>query len=250
MQIGLLVEHLDDYLKTREVPDYPGALNGLQVETEAVVERIAFAVDAAQGTIDAAVRGGANLLIVHHGLFWDGNQPVTGRRYRRLRSLLLAGLGLYSSHLPLDVHPVVGNNVQLARVVGIDVEGTFGEYKGMPVGVWGRLELRRERLAARLDELLGTRVRMIPGGPERLERVGVVTGGGASQIGAALEAGLDALVTGEAAHHNFFDASEGGLNLYLGGHYATEVWGLRALQAHLENELGLPGFFVDHPTGL
>ena len=250
MQLAELTEYLDSYLRVRDVPDYPGALNGLQVENSGQVSRIAVAVDAAQVTIQAAVDAGADLLLVHHGLFWDGNLPVIGRRFRRIKTLLDANLAVYSAHLPLDVHPEVGNNAVFARALGVEPQGTFGDYKGYPVGVWGTLDLRREALAARLDELLGGRVKLVPGGPERLQRVGVITGGGGSMLAAARDAGLDAFVTGEGAHHNFFDAEEGGINLFLGGHYATETWGVRALAEHLEARFGLPWTWIDHPTGL
>lgn len=250
MHLAELVTYLDTYLRVREVPDYPTALNGLQVENTGEVTQVAVAVDAAQATIDAAIAQNADFLLVHHGLFWDGNQPLTGRRFRRLKPLLDAGVAVYAAHLPLDVHPEVGNNVVLARALGIEPQGTFGDYRGYPLGVWGEMDLRREALAARLDELLGGRVKLVPGGPERIRHVGVITGGAGSMIGAAREAGLDAFVTGEGAHHNFFDAEEGGLNLFLGGHYATETWGVRALAQHLEHRFGLPWTWIDHPTGL
>jgi dinuclear metal center YbgI/SA1388 family protein len=208
------------------------------------------AVDATAASIAAAVESGADLLLVHHGLFWDGNRPVTGRRYRRLSALLEADVALYAAHLPLDVHEEVGNNVVLARALGMEVGGRFGEHDGMALGVWGTLPLRRETLTARLEELLGGPVKLIPGGPEKLERVGVLTGGGGGFVAEALAAGLDALVTGEGSHHTYFDAEEGGLNLYYGGHYATETWGVRALGEHLAERFGLEWTFVDLPTGL
>jgi dinuclear metal center YbgI/SA1388 family protein len=246
-----LLDYLDGYLRIREVPDYPNAVNGLQVESgRAEVRRIAVGVDAAQHTIDAAVRLGADLLLVHHGLFWDGNQPVTARRYRRLKALMDADLPLYSAHLPLDVHPEVGNNAVLARELGVEIRGTFGDYKGFPVGVWGEIDIRREALCARLDALLGGRVKLVPGGPERVRRVGVITGGAGSETPVAAQMGLDAYVSGEGAHHNYFDAEEGGINLLLGGHYATETFGVRALARHLEEKFGLEWTFIDHPTGL
>ena len=250
MNTATLAEYLDDYLRIREVPDYPGALNGLQVENSGEVERITVAVDASLASINSAVSNGGGLLLVHHGLFWDGHQPVVGRRYRRLRALLQHDIAVYAAHLPLDVHSEVGNSAILARELGIEIRGSWGEYKGYPVGVWGETDIRREALAARLDELLGTRVKLVPGGPEQVRRVGVVTGGAGSMTEAARAAGLDAFVTGEGAHHNFFDAAEGGINLYLGGHYATETWGVRALAEHLEARFGLPWSFADHPTGL
>jgi dinuclear metal center YbgI/SA1388 family protein len=250
MRLAEVAAYLDEYLRVDEVPDYPAALNGVQVENSGEVTRVAAAVDATMATIEAATSAGADLLLVHHGLFWDGNQPVAGRRYRRLKALLDGDIAVYGAHIPLDVHPEVGNNAVLARELGIEVEGRFGEYKGHPLGVYGRLEIRREALCARLDELLGGRVRLIAGGPERLKRVGVITGGAGDLVLAARAAGLDAFVTGEGAHHNYFDAEEGGINLLFGGHYATETWGVRALAEHLHAEFGLPWTFLDFPTGL
>jgi dinuclear metal center YbgI/SA1388 family protein len=250
MNAEALAAYLDEFLGTETLSDYPGAWNGLQVDREGAVRKVAFAVDAAQATIDKAVRGGADLLVVHHGLFWDGNPTLTGRRFRRVRALLDGNLGLYSSHLPLDAHDVVGNNIVLARAIGVEVDGRFAPHKGVEIGVTGRLDLRREALAARLDEVLGGRVLMVAGGPERVRRVGIVTGGGGSYVHAARDAGLDALITGEGAHHNYFDAVEGRVNLYFGGHYATEVWGLRALADHLVERFGLDCQFIHHPTGL
>jgi dinuclear metal center YbgI/SA1388 family protein len=245
-----LAGYLDAYLRVGEVPDAAGALNGLQVENGGVVQRVAAAVDASERAIAEAVRRGCDLLLVHHGLFWDGNVPVRGRRYRKLRSLLVADVAVYSAHIPLDVHPEVGNNAVLARELGLRVEGTFGQYQGIDLGVWGGLELRREALAARLDELLGGRVRLLPGGPERVSRVGVITGGAGGMIVDAVRAGLDAYVTGEGPHHTYFDAVENGINVYYGGHYATETWGVRALAAHLSDRFGLPWEFLDQPTGM
>jgi dinuclear metal center YbgI/SA1388 family protein len=244
-----LVRYADELLRTREIPDYPGALNGLQVEGTGRVRKLGAAVDASEASIEAAAAAGVDLLLVHHGLFWDGNQPVTGRRYRRLSRLFAADMGLYSSHLPLDVHGELGNNVLLARELGIRIDGRFGDYKGEPLGYRGELEIRRESLAARLDAILGARVRLVPGGPEIVRRVGVITGGAGGMVEAARTAGLDAFITGEGAHHNYFDAREGGVNLFLGGHYATEVWGIRALVAHLGERFDLPWEFFDLPTG-
>jgi dinuclear metal center YbgI/SA1388 family protein len=250
VRLDELREYLDDYLRLAEVPDFSGALNGLQVDSPREVRFLAAAVDASQASVDRAVASDADLLLVHHGLFWDGNQPLTGRRYRRLKAILDADLAVYSAHLPLDVHPEVGNNAVLARELGIEPRGRFGEYKGMPLGVWGELDASREELAERASRVLGAPVKLVPGGPGRVRRVGVITGGAGDEIGAAIGAGLDAFLTGEARHHNFFDAEEGGLNLLLGGHYATEVWGVRALAAHLAERFGLEWMFIDHPTGL
>ena len=250
MKLQDLVEYLDDYLRVAEVSDAAVALNGLQVANRGEVTRIAAAVDGSEAAIRAAIAAGCDLLLVHHGLFWDGNVPVTGRRYRRLRALFDHDVAVYSAHLPLDVHPEIGNNAVLARELGITVRGAFGEYKGVTLGVWGECAITREALAARLDDLLGGRVKLIAGGRERIERIGVVTGGGGNMIGQAVAAGLDAYVTGEGAHHTYFDAMEGGINVYYGGHYATETWGVRALARHLEERFEVPWQFIEHPTGL
>jgi dinuclear metal center YbgI/SA1388 family protein len=250
MRLQELSAYLDAYLHVAEVPDYPSALNGLQVANSGTVRSLAVAVDAVQATIEGAIAAGADLLLVHHGLFWDGNRPVTERRYRRLRRLFAADVAVYSAHLPLDMHAEVGNNAVLARALDIAAGGHFGEYQGWPLGVWGELAIGRDELRARLEALLGGSVRMIAGGPERIRTAGVITGGAGEMLTAAQSAGLDAFITGEGAHHHFFDAVEGGVNLYFGGHYATEVWGVRALAEHLERQFGLPWSFVDNPTGL
>lgn len=244
-----IAAYLDTFLHIRELPDSDRALNGLQVMNGGAVRRVAAAVDASEAAIVECARRGCDLLLVHHGLFWDGNRPVTGRRYRKLRRLFDADIAVYSAHIPLDVHPDVGNNAELARALEIRQDGVFGDYKGVPIGVHGTLAIRREALAARLHDLLGVSIRFVPGGPEQLRRVGVITGAGGSAIEEAIELGLDALVSGEGSHHTYFDAMEGGLNLYYGGHWATETFGVKALAAHLEERFGLPWEFLDLPTG-
>jgi dinuclear metal center YbgI/SA1388 family protein len=245
-----LVAHLDEYLRIDQVPDSENALNGLQVAGRRHVRNMAVAVDASEAAILAAVAAEADLLLVHHGMFWDGNLPVTGRRYRRLAPLLASGMALYAAHLPLDVHEEVGNNAVLARRLGLDIRGTFGDYKGLAIGVWGEVALSRESLDARLAAALGAPARLIPGGPAQVARVGVLTGGGGGHVSAAAAAGLDTLVTGEVGHHTYFDAMEGGVNLFYGGHYATETFGVRALAERVEARFGVSWTFLDQPTGL
>jgi putative NIF3 family GTP cyclohydrolase 1 type 2 len=138
----------------------------------------------------------------------------------------------------------------LARALGIRLEGTFGAEDGLELGRWGALELTREALAARLDDVLGGPVRLVPGGREIVRKVGVITGGAGSRIGDAVRAGLDAYITGEGAHHTYFDAMEGGINVYYGGHYATETWGVKALAEHVAREFAVEWEFIDRPTGM
>jgi dinuclear metal center YbgI/SA1388 family protein len=277
-----IVTYLDQYLRVRDVPDEENAINGLQVESvSGRVTRIVAAVDASLATIlsagaaeepgrpaGATAEAGSprtaepsghrlsvsehTLLLVHHGLFWDGNIPLTGRRYRRAKALLDRDLALYAAHIPLDVHPEVGNNAVLARQLGVTGLAPFDTYRGISIGVQGTLEpaVPREEFASRIGKLLDCAVKLIPGGPALSRRVGVITGGAGNRIGAAREAGLDTYLTGEGAHHTYFDAMELGVNAIFAGHYATETVGVKALAAHLSQEFGIPWEFHDHPTGL
>jgi dinuclear metal center YbgI/SA1388 family protein len=252
--VAEIAAYLDQFLRVREVPDEANAVNGLQVENRGQAARIVAAVDASLQTIEGA--GDASvptLLLVHHGLLWDGNVPLTGRRFRRVRALLERDVALYAAHIPLDVHPEVGNNAVLARRLGMQVEGWFGNYRGVTMGVWGHPPesvSQRERLTAQLDRLLGTDARLIAGGPPIVSRLGIVTGGAGGMIAQAREAGLDTFITGEGAHHTYFDAMEWGVNLIYAGHYATEQLGVQALAEHLSDRFHLPWEFHRHPTGL
>lgn len=257
--IGLsaLVEYMDGMLGIPDHPDYRNALNGLQVQAgdsegqAAEVRSIGAAVDTSEAVIASAVEAGVDLLLVHHGLFWDGFRPLTGRRFRRVQALIENGVALYSAHLPLDAHPELGNCALLARALGLDIEGRFGEYEGRPIGFWGRpREWQPEALARRFEEAVGGPVRVLKGGGDSLDKVAVVTGGGGSFIEEAARAGMDALVTGEGAHHTFVDAHEMGIRVFYGGHYATETFGVKALATHVADRFGLEWTFLDHPSGL
>ena len=250
MQLTELAAYLDEYLRIAEIGDDLNALNGLQVENGGTVDRVAVAVDACQATIDAAAQMSAGLLLVHHGLFWGGVQPIAGRHGRRIRGLLEADVALYSAHLPLDLHPEVGNNAVLARTLGLRDQVPFGEYHDQVIGVAGALDVTREELVRRVREAVGGEPHVIATGPSQLKRVGIVSGGGGGMIAQARDAELDAYVTGEGAHHTYFDAEEFSLNVVYAGHYLTETVGVKALAAHLEERFGLPWAFIDHPTGL
>lgn len=251
MKLESIIHFLDDYLEVGDFPDYEGAHNGLQVQAEGPVRKLGAAVDAGQATISRAVERECDLLLVHHGLFWGGAAPVTGRHYRRLSTLLRNDLALYSVHLPLDAHEEVGNCILLARALEIEVEERFGTYEDAAIGWRGRVPaLDREELQERIREVVGREVRLIPGGPDTVKTVGVVTGGAGSMIPDAARAGLDAFITGEGAHHTYFDATELGVNVYYAGHYATETWGVKALTELVAERYDLPWEFLDHPTGL
>lgn len=253
MKLEPLLQYLDSWLNVSAHPDYTTALNGLQVGGPSEVETVVTAVDASEASIRAAAEHGADLMIVHHGLFWSGLEPIVGRQESRLRALFDANIALYSVHLPLDSHMEVGNCALLARAIGLQVEGRVGGYKGHDIGVWG--ELVEPMAVEELQKLVsaavgGGDVRALPGGPNAVRSVGVLTGGGASFVREAAKAGLDAFVTGEGAHHTYFDAAEFGIHVLLAGHYATETFGVQAVGAHLTERFGLQTHFVDQPTGL
>ncbi len=240
----------DELLDLPGFPDYAPALNGLQVEGTRPVRHLAVAVDASQETIAAAVALDADALLVHHGLFWSGTAPLTGRLMRRVRPLIQAGVHLYSAHLPLDAHPEVGNAAVLTRTLGLEPTHPFGRYEDRHIGWALDADLPLAALSDRLVDALGGPVQVIAAGPSQVRRLAVVTGGGASFLGQAADAGIDTLVTGEASHQHYVDARELGINLVLGGHYRTETWGVRALAERAAARFGLAWSFIDRPSGL
>jgi len=250
LELRAISEYLDRYLAVTDVSDWDNAVNGLQIDNSGPVARFAVAVDACQATIDQAAQLQAGLLIVHHGLFWGGLEPLTGRHGRRIRALIKADMALYSAHLPLDLHPDVGNNAVLARMLHLQDIAQFGDVKGQALGVLGSTEIALALLTQRLSKLLGVTPHVIAAGPSTARRIAVVTGGGGGYVRQALDAGADTYVTGEGSHHSHFDAEEWGLNLIYAGHYATETVGVRALGQHLHEKFHLPWHFIDHPTGL
>lgn len=253
----IIASHLDEVLRVREIPDYAPALNGLQIECAATVRRVAAAVDFSLRTIDGAIDAGAQMLLVHHGMFWGGLQPIRGRRYRQLRRLVTNEVAVYAAHLPLDVHPELGNNVLLARELGLEPAAGFARYETIDVGVRGDCDLPTRELVERVEHFarrFGGQVIVSPGEMEgrRTRRWALCTGAGASSesIGEALELGVDTLIVGEGPHHTAVDAADQGLVVIYAGHYATEVLGVRALAAHVEAQFGVPWTFIDAPTGL
>ena len=245
-----VVEFLDQELRTKEIADYPGAMNGLQLGNGGDVPRIIAAVDASLRTIEAAAAGGPGLLIVHHGMFWQGTQPVTGAFYRKLKVAMDAGLAIYSSHLPLDFHPEWGNNVRLAKAIGLEDLQPFMVSKGQAMGLKGTWSEGRKILKVRLEDAVGGPVHLCPGGKEEVLTVGVVTGGAGSEVAKAAADGVDAFITGEGPHWSYPLAEELGMNLFYAGHYATETFGVKALATMLSQRYGISWSFLDFPTGL
>ena len=248
--LASIVQYCDTLLHTSDIQDYEGAVNGLQVENRGAVARVAAAVDASAATIRLALAARADLLVVHHGLFWGPRHPWTGRHYRLLRLLFDQNLAVYSSHLPLDVHPKLGNNAQLCAALGLTRLEPFFPHHGQLVGQRARARISRAELARRLRQATGAPPRVVPGGPEMCRVIGVVTGGAGAELNLAAQAGVDTFVTGEGPHWTYALAEELGINVLYGGHYATETFGVKALAAELGQRFGIPWVFLDHPTGL
>lgn len=254
--LATIARHLDTVLRTAEVPDYPGALNGVQVEHAGPVRRCAVAVDASLRTIQGAIDTGANLLIVHHGLFWSGVQPLRGQRYERIRRLLTNDVAVYSSHLPLDLHPTLGNNALLAAAIGLEPSEGFARFQAIDVGVAGTSDVETGVLADRVRAIAeregGSLVAVGVAPGRRTRRWGICTGAGASSdtLREAASRGIDTLIVGEGPQHTAVEAPELGIAVLYGGHYATETFGVRALGAEVERAFGIPWSFVAAPTGL
>lgn len=254
--LATIAAHLDALLDIAGTPDYPPALNGIQVAHRGPVRRIAAAVDCSQRTIDAAAAIGANLLLVHHGLFWGGLQPLVGPHLARVRALLAADIAVYSAHLPLDAHATFGNSRLLAAELGLSVSGGYARYQQIDCGVRGESDLDTTALFDRVRAWaapLGhhTVASSIPTG-HRTRRWAICSGAGAQveTLSEAYATGVDTLIVGEGPHWSAVDAPERGLVIIYAGHYATETLGVRALAAHLSDRFALPWDFLHSPTGL
>jgi dinuclear metal center YbgI/SA1388 family protein len=233
-----MVSFLDTELNISAIKDYPGAVNGLQLENDGEVKWVISAVDASLAVVEEAAQKGSGLLLVHHGLFWQGAQPLTGN------------LAIYSSHLPLDVHPVFGNNVLLAEAIGLSEIAPIWHKDGFPMGVSGIWTGTRTELSAATAAAVGREIVSCPGSKEEIRKVAVITGGAGSEVKKIAQLGMDAFVTGEGPHWSFIEAEELGLNVLYAGHYATETFGVRQLGKNLAARFHKECLFIERPGGL
>jgi dinuclear metal center YbgI/SA1388 family protein len=245
-----IVEYLDSELRVSEVKDYPGAMNGLQMENDGNISRVISAVDASLAVIKEAAQTRNSLLLVHHGMFWQGAQPLTGAFFRKIKAAMEGNLAIYSSHLPLDMHPVVGNNVLLAEAIGLESVRPILVKDGWATGIAGEWAGSRDELAEAVKRAVGRDVQVCPGGDDRVSSVAVITGGAGSEVAKIAGLGFDAFVTGEGAHWSFIESEERGLNTFYAGHYATETFGVRRLGRDLAGEFELQSVFLDREGGL
>jgi dinuclear metal center YbgI/SA1388 family protein len=249
-QLSEIVRYCDEYLRISEIGDYDNALNGLQLENSGSVKKIAAAVDCSTRVLQGAAGCGADLLIVHHGMFWAGLRPMTKAWHRQLKLALDSDIAVYSAHLPLDAHPEIGNNVLLTRALGIENSEPFFEEKGSWLGQRASVDIVLSEIVKRLERTLHGPVHVSAAGPKTSRQVGIITGGGGSEIQRVAGEGIDTFITGEAPHWAAIAAHELGVNLVLGGHYATETFGVKALAAHLAQKFQLDWTFLDLPSGL
>lgn len=246
-----IVQFLDESLNTCGIPDYPAALNGLQLQNDGKVTKVAAAVDASLPVIRKAIEAGADLLVVHHGLFWQGAQKFVDSQYLKIKEAMDANLAIYSSHIPLDVHPEWGNNALLAKCIGLENTESYHDWKGILLGVRGRVSLTLDELVAKVSEAVESPVHVCKGKADGgVGVVGVITGGAGSEVADMASQGIETFITGEGPHWSFPLAEELGINVIYAGHYASETFGVRKLSSVLEKKYELNTQFIHHPTGL
>ena len=246
--LNTLVDEADRFLNAAKISDY--CPNGLQVEGRPQVRRIVSGVTASQALLDAAVGAQADVVLVHHGYFWKNEDPrVVGIKQRRLKTLLCNDISLLAYHLPLDVHPEVGNNVQLARLLGLTIEGPLEPENPRSVGLVGSLDtpLTPGDFMRRVHAALGREPLMVEG-PGLIRRIAWCTGGAQGYIDQAVTAGVDAYLTGEISEPTVHIARESGLSFFAAGHHATERYGVQALGEHLAKRFAIEHLFIDCPN--
>lgn len=249
MKLDLIVKYLNDLLNVKDIPD--DSLNGLQVANTGEVKKAAFAVDVSLASIERAAAEQADILIVHHGLFWGKPAAITDGLYKRIKMLIDDDIALYAVHLPLDMHPELGNNARIEKVLGWPVKEDFGDYHGLIIGkmVEFKTPVSLDDIADRLRDRLKIEPDVWAFGPEKITKLGYISGGAISMLPEAIEAGLDAFITGETRHEAFWSAREAGINVIFGGHYATETLGVQALAEKIKKVHKLETVFIDLPTG-
>lgn len=246
--LSTLVAEANQYLEAARISDY--CPNGLQVQGRPQVSRIVSGVTASQALLDAAVELEADVVLVHHGYFWKGEDPcVLGMKQRRLKTLLSHDMSLLAYHLPLDVHPEVGNNVQLARLLDIQIEGPLAPADSRVVGLVGSLlePVSAGQFAERIEQALGRAPLLVDSG-QLVRRVGWCSGGGQGYIDQAIAAGVDLYFSGEASEQTFHSARENNISFIAAGHHATERYGVQALGDYLARRFALEHVFVDCPN--
>jgi dinuclear metal center YbgI/SA1388 family protein len=254
---GMTLQSFDEYIRSilalDEFSKIDSSRNGLQVDRRnQTVRRVAFAVDAAQAVFETAAEWNADVLFVHHGLFWGREEVLTGSHYRRISYLFEHDIALYAVHLPLDAHLSLGNNAGMAEALGLREVEPFGLVRGTPIGVAGHLAeaITIDEAVRRLFGEKHQPLAILPFGPELIRTAGLISGGAPLEVEQAIAQGLDLYVSGDANHIAYHRCREAGIHAIFGGHYATEVWGVQRVAAQLAADTGLETVFLDLPTGM
>jgi dinuclear metal center YbgI/SA1388 family protein len=245
-----LVTYLDDYLQISMIKDY--GPQGLQVEGRPEVQKIVGMVDAHQPCVEAALARDADLLLVHHGIFWGESRRLAGSFGRLVRTCFEANLNLYAAHLALDAHPEIGNNAELAHRLGLTVQSWWAKTNGVPLASLAESEepLSIQELVSRYEDQVGPTKLVLDHGPAQIRHVGILSGSGARHIEEAAALGCDAFITGETSHAQYYDALNARIHVIYGGHYTSETVGVQALGKHLQDHFGIDFEFIDLPTGV
>ncbi len=250
MKLKKVVQYLHEYFDLKNFAGIDPAMNELQVESCEDVYSIASAVDACMETFEEAAKLGIQMLLVHHGLFWSKNLPITGIHGKRIAFLIQNGISLYAMHLPLDAHKEIGNNVLLAKLLNLQVLKAFGHFHQIALGIEAKASkpVSLEQIFKKVEEKINPKAILLPFGKHRVQKIGIVSGGGASSLIEADNKNLDLLITGEGSYSYYHEAKDRKINIIYAGHHATETLGIKALGEHLEKELGLKHTFIDKPV--
>jgi dinuclear metal center YbgI/SA1388 family protein len=255
MTLNELNQYFNSFLH-KEDYDSDISLNGIQISNSAPdekqIKKVAFAVDACEATALKAAEAGADVLFVHHGLFWGHCQTITENHYKRVAAFIKNDLALIAYHIPLDANEFVGNNFGLAQRLGLEKVRPFGKWRGMTLGAIGELsqEVTIEELAKKLFPNGENPSHILPFGKKMIKKVAVISGGAGEDFDQAVRIGADAYITGEVSHEDFHGIEESGINVIAGGHYNTETVGVQLVQKRLEEEKGISTVFIDIPTGM
>jgi dinuclear metal center YbgI/SA1388 family protein len=247
-QRDALVKYLDATLRIAAIQD--SSCNGLQVQGAPVVRRIGLCVDACMDAYTMAAEAKCQMVIAHHGIIWKGIPSISGTVYTQIKYLMTNDINLYAAHLPLDLHPVYGNNAELAKMIGLTDIKPFGLYHGIAIGFEGVLtkETTLDRLSAGLAKELGSKIVELPFGKKKIKSIAIISGGAGEELGEAIEKKIDCYITGESVHQNHHQAKEAGINAIFCGHYESETLGVKAIGRLLEKKFGVETLFLDIPT--
>lgn len=250
MELYELISYMDDYLKVNEISDV--SINGLQIEGKKEVKKVCLGVDSSLEIFKETSKRKADLILVHHGLIWGGLKSIRGLVKERISYLLENGISLYAAHLPLDMHPEVGNNIGLIKILNLSEPEPFGAYHGVKIGFKGKYEKMKsiKEVSKTLERALPAKVESFNFGPDKIKSVGIVSGGGGSAFEDCIKEEIDLFITGEPSHTIYHIAKEAGINLIFAGHYATEKLGVMALGKNIEDKYKIKTEFIDIPTGL